>query len=229
MLVLVMAFALSVLMLLVMAMSAGWACFNSHSAIRIPQSYPVRPEQADASGLTVPALSADRAVGSPPASPPVEPAVSTHSHQPNNATESEMSINRNRRRQAMIDLLLDAIREVESGGDCQAVGKANERGPYQITPAYWSDACEYSHVQLSYGELVESDAHCRAVIVWYFKRYAREAYDQLDLEILARIHNGGPAGVVKDSTGPYWRKVVAAMDAASPDWRADLAAARRGG
>ena len=36
-------------------------------------------------------------------------------------------------------LLLDAMRQVESAGRDRVVGRAGERGPYQITRAYWAD------------------------------------------------------------------------------------------
>ena len=40
------------------------------------------------------------------------------------------------------DRLLDAIAQVESGGDAHAVGKLGERGAWQFTRATWYDACK---------------------------------------------------------------------------------------
>ena len=40
-----------------------------------------------------------------------------------------------------LDLLLDAVGQVESGGNPHAVGDGGRSlGPYQITSAYWADA-----------------------------------------------------------------------------------------
>jgi hypothetical protein len=111
--------------------------------------------------------------------------------------------------------LLDAIRTVESGGRADLVGDGGRSiGPYQIQRAYWSDAgvpCRYEQVR---------DARmAEAVMKAYWLRYARPQVvraalgkaSMRDLEILARIHNGGPAGTFKVATDPYWAKVRKAM------------------
>jgi hypothetical protein len=101
--------------------------------------------------------------------------------------------------------LLDAIRQVESGGNDNAIGDGGQaRGPYQIHRAYWQDACEYGGVTWSYDEYVTNRAKCEQVIRWYWLRYAPK---NANFETLARIHNGGMNGHLKSSTRKYWRKV----------------------
>ena len=39
------------------------------------------------------------------------------------------------------------------------------------------------------------------------QRWAKDAWHTRDAEIIARIHNGGPRGMKKQATLPYWRKV----------------------
>lgn len=116
--------------------------------------------------------------------------------------------------------LLDAMRPVESAGDDRAVGDhGRSRGPYQIGMAYWTDGCQFGGVRWDYLSLVWSRPHCRQVIRWYWRRYAAEAFGRLaagcgtigDMEVLARVHNGGPDGHLKRATLDYWRKVRAVM------------------
>lgn len=104
--------------------------------------------------------------------------------------------------------LLDAIRQVETGGhkdQANAVGDNGKAlGPYQIHKVYWQDA----RVAGEY-EQVKDDLYARSVIIAYWKRYAPAALAGNDYETLARIHNGGPKGNKKSATVSYWRKVKA--------------------
>jgi len=101
---------------------------------------------------------------------------------------------------------LDALMQVESGGDCNAVGKDGERGVYQIGKSYWQDVCgddyEKNVLQLSKSEIV---------MFAYWNRYERKALSELDFETLARLHNGGPRWREKPATIAYWRKAKATM------------------
>lgn len=109
--------------------------------------------------------------------------------------------------------LLDAIRTVETGActrPADAVGDGGRSlGPYQIMRGYWADACtaDPSLARFPY-ETVRDAAYARRVIVAYWQRYAREALARGDLQTLARIHNGGPAGARNPRTAGYWAKVV---------------------
>lgn len=101
-----------------------------------------------------------------------------------------------------------AIRQVESGGDSQAVGDGGRsRGAYQIGRAYWKDACRFGGVTWSYDRYVRDAGRCEQVMRWYWHRYVPGAYERGDLEVLARVHNGGPDGHRKKATLGYWRKV----------------------
>jgi hypothetical protein len=101
-----------------------------------------------------------------------------------------------------------ALWQVEASGKEGNVIGDNGRslGPYQIGKAYWQD----SRIPGTYG-MVTNEAYARRVVSSYLSRYAPAAVAIGDLETLARIHNGGPAGASKAATLPYWRKVQAAM------------------
>lgn len=99
--------------------------------------------------------------------------------------------------------LLDALREVESGGDPDAVGDGGRSlGPYQIQWAYWKD----SGVEGKYRQ-VRDRRYAERVMLEYWKRYCPKALARRDFQTLARVHNGGPAGARKSATRSYWRKV----------------------
>lgn len=113
-----------------------------------------------------------------------------------------------------IERLLDAIEQVETGGEKNpddAVGDGGRsRGRYQISLAYAKDA----RTGLSAGEYarnVRSREWSRRTVVLFWTRYAKSALDKGDAERLARIHNGGPRGASKRATLPYWRKVEKEM------------------
>jgi len=98
--------------------------------------------------------------------------------------------------------LYDAIMQVESGRDRQAVGSAGERGPYQIGKAYWKDACEAGGVDWDYDTSVEDPKRCEYVMFSFWERYGATTDEQR-----ARMHNGGPRGPEKPQTLRYWQRV----------------------
>ena len=101
---------------------------------------------------------------------------------------------------------LDALMQVESGGDCQAVGdNGRSHGPYQISLAYWKDG-NYGHTW-GYTTEVDNPSDCEVTMFNYWNRYCRKALSELDFETLARVHVGGPRGAMKECTLPYWKKV----------------------
>lgn len=116
---------------------------------------------------------------------------------------------------AQSERLLDAIRQVESGGDCTLIGDGGKAiGPYQIHREYWHDAIEADKtLGGTYQDCTRED-YARRVVKAYLKRYGRGKTD----EQLARIHNGGP-GAMKAKPGTqyarnlaaYWAKVKNAM------------------
>lgn len=83
-------------------------------------------------------------------------------------------------------------------------GKA--RGPFQIWENYWKDATQFSGIGGTYADCTNY-AYSAKVVIAYWKRYAPKALAAEDLETLARVHNGGPAGARKVSTMFYWHEV----------------------
>ena len=118
----------------------------------------------------------------------------------------------------MIDRdLLDAMKQVESGGDPCAIGdNGRSLGAYQIMNAYYTDAVAYNPSLGDNGRTysdvwgIGSEAYSEEVIGSYMGRYAtpQRLGRQPTDEDIARIHNGGPNGYRRDSTLPYWDKVM---------------------
>lgn len=108
--------------------------------------------------------------------------------------------------------LLDAIRQVESGGDDSAVGDGGKAiGAYQIWRVYWQDAVEWAPALEGTWADCYGREHAERVVVAYWHRYCRQALKDKNLEQLARVHNGGPKGHKKRATLPYWVKVSAQL------------------
>lgn len=104
--------------------------------------------------------------------------------------------------------LLDAIRQVESGGDDRAVGDGgNAIGAYQIWRSYHQDATEWCKPLAGTWADCYDRTHAERIMVAYWHRYCRQALKDGDNEVLARVHNGGPKGAKKAATLPYWVKV----------------------
>ncbi len=102
--------------------------------------------------------------------------------------------------------VFDAIRQVESAGNDRAVGdEGKSLGPYQISRAYWNDACEYGQIDFDYDIYIWSRSHGEAIMSWYWQRYGATTDEQR-----ARLHNGGPT---MQGTDEYWAKVKAIMEA----------------
>lgn len=111
--------------------------------------------------------------------------------------------------------LLDAIEQVESGGNVHAVGDGGRSlGPLQIQRVYWADAVEHSRRQGDYWDLgsgtypasVLDRSYARQVVLAYADRYGARTTEEI-----AKVHNGGPAGARKRATLGYWARVQAAM------------------
>jgi len=101
-----------------------------------------------------------------------------------------------------------ALHQVETSCRHGAILGDNGRslGPLQISRAYHAD----SRVAGSYEQVTDL-AYARRVATAYLKRYAPDAWAKGDIETLARVHNGGPAGARKPATLPYADKVRRAM------------------
>lgn len=118
--------------------------------------------------------------------------------------------NNNQTQQHTKSDLLDAICQVESGCDSDAVGDGGDSiGAYQIQYAYWFDAVQFDpSIGGVYKDVLNKD-YSRKVIFAYWDRYAtkKRLGHEPTLEDLARIHNGGPNGCKKNATVIYWVKV----------------------
>lgn len=101
--------------------------------------------------------------------------------------------------------LIYALAMVETGQPYQNSSKrglAGEIGPLQILKPYWLD----SKISGRWEDCENWDYSVR-VVKAYWERYAKQALKENDFEVLARIHNGGPAGAKKQATKKYWEKV----------------------
>lgn len=106
-----------------------------------------------------------------------------------------------------LDLLLDAIAQVESNRNPHAVGDGGRAlGMYQIHRAYWEDGTRFLGVEWAY-EQARDPQKARRVVRAYLTHYGR-GKSLLDM---ARIHNGGPRGHRKRATRAYARKIARAL------------------
>lgn len=102
-----------------------------------------------------------------------------------------------------------ALHVVETGGKRGAILGDNGKalGPLQIHRAYWQD----SRIGGSYEQCADLE-YSKRVVSAYLQRYAPAAYSNGDVQILARVHNGGPRGASKPATLSYAAKVRRAME-----------------
>jgi len=103
--------------------------------------------------------------------------------------------------------LLAAIKQVESGGDANAVGdQGRALGVYQIWESYWRDGVAYVPSIGGCYQDCKDPKYAEFVVRAYLARYAPKG-KTVTLEMLARIHNGGPRGYLKPATLKYWLKI----------------------
>ena len=108
---------------------------------------------------------------------------------------------------------LNAIHKVESSGQITGAepimgdrGKA--RGPLQIHREYWEDV---KNLVGGKYEDVDNLDYASNVVAKYMLKYAKNAIQNGQFDIVARRHNGGPAGDKKPATQEYARKVMSKM------------------
>lgn len=112
--------------------------------------------------------------------------------------------------------LLNAIRQVESGGREDLVGDGGRAiGPYQIHRAYWVDAVRADPSLGGKYEDCKREAYARRVVRAYLTHHGKGKTS----EQMARMHNGG-CGILKrvgsaawHRTTQYWNRVRKAMGA----------------
>ena len=109
------------------------------------------------------------------------------------------------------EAFFSALHMVETGGRTGAILGDNGRalGPFQIHRAYHID----SRVPGAYSRCEDLD-YSRRVVTAYLQRYAPAAWANGDVTTLARIHNGGPRGHLKQATITYGEKVLRAAKSA---------------
>lgn len=81
---------------------------------------------------------------------------------------------------------------------------------YQISDVYIDDLnLIYTHIYPKRCKYDKYASQCMMFDYWRFYAYdyARKTKKPITYEVLARIHNGGPDGMFKATTIPYWHKV----------------------
>jgi len=109
--------------------------------------------------------------------------------------------------------ILAAIHMVESAGRIAGVPAGDggrSIGPLQISRAYWQD----SGVEGHYEDCLCLD-YATQVVAAYMRRWAPLAWEHHDAEVIARVHNGGPRGMAKQATLPYWLRVKGVLESAA--------------
>jgi hypothetical protein len=103
-----------------------------------------------------------------------------------------------------INLLLDAIAQMESGDNPSVIGDGGRAsGLYQIHRAYWADGTRFLGVDWGYEQAADP-AKAKEVVKAYLLHYGQGC----SLLEMARIHNGGPNGHKRQSTLEYARRIA---------------------
>lgn len=112
-------------------------------------------------------------------------------------------------------IVMNAIIEVESGGDFLAYNKKeNARGWLQIREICLKDVNRIYKTDYTEADCWSKE---RSLIIaysylfYYGYQYYCETGKLPSREVYARIWNGGPTGWKKESTKKYWKKICAAM------------------
>jgi len=114
-------------------------------------------------------------------------------------------------------LFLVVLIAIESGGDPSEVGDTHLRnkayGVCQIRQPYLDDVNRIMGTDVTMDEVRRSESVSRWCVVSYLRhygnRYTSITSRSLDMEVAARMHNGGPDGWKKSSTDRYWMKFQA--------------------
>lgn len=109
--------------------------------------------------------------------------------------------------------LLDAMYFVESSNGVNLYNeKSGAIGPYQICKPYWIDAIKFNHQGGTYQDCMNK-TYSEYVIKGYAKRYEPQAYEDMNLEVLAKLHYGGLfwRDYPKDCER-YWNKIKKHLD-----------------
>lgn len=112
---------------------------------------------------------------------------------------------------SLLALLLPALAKVESNNQARAVGDNGRAvGILQIHPKYVQDVNRIAGTGYTLEDRKNPRKSFQMAAIYlthYGKAYHRTTGKQPTLEVLARIHNGGPFGYRMAATGKYWSKV----------------------
>ena len=106
----------------------------------------------------------------------------------------------------LLDQVADVIIEIESGGNCNAVGAAGEIGPMQISGIMLRDIHRITRGELDWN--LNSIEDSKSIFRLYTQHYSPTA----SIETIVRRWNGGPKGERKAATLLYWQKFQAEWD-----------------
>lgn len=111
----------------------------------------------------------------------------------------------------LVDVLIPALIQVESGGNEKAVGdKGRAKGILQLHKIYINDVNRIAKKNFVHDDAFDVEKSKQIVKIYllhYGKKYEKKTGKKVSDEILARIHNGGPRGYEKASTEKYWNKI----------------------
>lgn len=110
----------------------------------------------------------------------------------------------------LIKYILPFLMIVESNNDPYAIGKNEDLGILQITPIVVEDVNRLYGTCYEHRDCFDHDISVDIATKYlstYGARYEQLTKKTITLEVLARIHNGGPNGWMKESTISYWDKV----------------------
>lgn len=114
--------------------------------------------------------------------------------------------------------LFNAMATVESN-----YGKTSEN-VYQISDEYIDDLNRiYTHHYPKICKYDKFSSECMMMDYWryYAYDYNRRTGKPITYEVLARIHNGGPQGMKKESTKRYWYKVLSCLNMSNSEGRSE--------
>ena len=108
------------------------------------------------------------------------------------------------------DSFFRALHIVETSGKLgPTIGdQGRSLGPLQISRAYHKDSRVGN--DSNYARCADLE-YSKRVVTAYLQRYAPTAYATGNVEVLARVHNGGPKGATKPATKGYAVRVKAFM------------------
>ena len=110
-------------------------------------------------------------------------------------------------------ILLPALIQVESSGNNLAIGdNGKAHGCLQIHKILVRDVNSIYKTKFTYNDRfnrTKSLAMAHLYLLHYAKQYSKKTGKVPNIEVLARIWNGGPNGYKKQDTKKYWLKVKA--------------------